>query len=201
VKDFYRHFRNHTRDEKFIHKRHVFVDRKAPVLYVAHIDTVHDLLKPKDIRIQKDSLHATGLDDRLGCYLAFRLNLLGLRGDVLITDHEEINLSTAKYFKTEKEYNWVVEFDRKGDDVVTYGIDSKEFLKNLKKIGFSIGKGTKSDLSELYMHNKPCMFNIGVGYHDPHSFRSYVDFSQMASNVKKFAAFYTRHKDTPFVVE
>ena len=173
---------------------------KAPVLYVAHIDTVLELSTPKQIRITKNKVYATGLDDRLGCYLAFRLNQLGLKGDILLCDFEEINETTAKYFQTDKNYNWVVEFDRHGTDAVTYGDDSLEFLRALKKAKFKLGRGVGSDISELTLNNDPCMFNLGIGYERAHSFHSYVDIKNLVRNVKKFTKFYNKHSTTSFIV-
>lgn len=194
----YEHFTNHIKERDNIQKRHVFVDMNAPVLYVAHIDTVRELSTPNNIRIRRKKVHSTGLDDRLGCYLAFRLNQLGLKGDVLLCDFEEIDKSTAKYFKTNKSYNWVVEFDREGIDVVTYDLDSPEFLKALRKARFKIGTGIGSDISSLQLDNNPCMFNLGVGYERPHSFFSYLDKKNLVCNINKFAKFYKKYEATSF---
>ena len=46
--------------------RYVYVDNNAPVLLVAHIDTVQ---KPE---LRKNST-GSGFDDRLGCFLAYNL--------------------------------------------------------------------------------------------------------------------------------
>jgi len=177
------------------------VDMKAPVLFVAHLDTVQKLMDPRSIRIDDNRIHATGLDDRLGCYLAFRLNLLGIRGDVLLCDHEETNETTAKYFETDKHYNWVAEFDREGTQAVTYGDDSILFLKTLKKCGFKLNRGVGSDISELTLPNDPCMINIGVGYEKPHSLDSYLDISNLVSNVRKFSKFYRKYSSTSYIIE
>jgi len=196
---FFEQFKNHTREANSFTQRHVFVDMDAPILYVAHIDTVLDLFAPKEIQIEDTAIRATGMDDRLGCYLAFRLNLLGLKGDVLICDHEEIGYSTAKYFKTNKKYNWVCELDRPTVTVATYGLDSPAFLNALDKSEFCITKGTFSDISSLELPNNPCMFNLGIGYYQPHSFYSHLDKALMYRNVMKYAQFYEKNKLTSFV--
>lgn len=198
---FFNQFSNYVINKKYPHKRHVFVDRDASILYVAHIDTVQDLSLPESIGIHEDRIYATGLDDRLGCYLAFRLNLLGLKGDVLICDYEEINMSTAQYFKTEKQYNWVCELDRTSNDLVFYDMNSNELENILIEENFDIGIGSFSDISMLNLPNDPCMFNLGIGYHKPHSLFSYLDIREMVDNVNRFANFYNKYKDTLFNVD
>lgn len=200
TEEIFRHFNKHIVNEKFFDKRYVFVDMKAPILYVAHIDTVQKLLPANEIRINESNVFATGLDDRLGCYLAFRLNLLGLKGDILICDHEEINMTTAKHFTTDKAYHWVCEFDREGEDAVTYRKSSSLFENSLKSVGISMGVGTYSDISELVLSNRPCMFNLGIGYHRAHSSQSYLDIKEMVRNVGRFSKFYEKFKATSFRV-
>jgi len=195
----YEHFNNHTKERGIAHKQHIFVDMNSPILYVVHLDTVQDLMKHKDIIISDNRVYATGLDDRLGCYIAFRLNLLGLKGDVLICDHEEIKLSTARYFNTTKKYNWVCEFDRGGNQVVTYNNVNNELLLNtLEDHGFEIGLGRYTDIADLSLHNKPSMFNMGIGYKKPHNLDSYVDLLEFVTNINKFQMFYEQYKDTSF---
>lgn len=195
----YKHFINHIRKENYIHKQHIFVDMDSPILYVVHIDTVQDLLKPRDIFINNSKVYATGLDDRLGCYIAFRLNLLGLKGDVLMCDHEEIGLSTAKYFETDKQYNWVCEFDRAGTQVVTYDLSASDvLLDTLEDHGFEIGEGTYTDIKDLCLPNEPCMFNLGIGYKNAHNFDSSVDLLEFVTNINKFEAFYKQYKNIYF---
>lgn len=200
VDTLYKQFNKYTRESEHTYKRHIFVDMGSPILYVVHMDTVLELYDPKDIFITKSQIHATGLDDRLGCYIAFRLNLLGIKGDILICDNEEMLLSTSIYFKTKKHYNWVIEFDKGDSPVATYGNHSKVFLDALKEY-FIIGKGTYTDISDLYLPNNPCMFNLGIGYYNPHKLNSYLDIYEFVSNVNTFKDFYNKYKNTYFPID
>jgi len=121
----------------------IFIDRGGKVLFVAHLDTVQT---PK-IRGSKSGLiSGQGFDDRLGCMLAYDLSE-ELEADLLLTDHEEVGLTTAVYHQV-KDYNWIVEFDREGTDVVTYGLDSPEFRRQLNNF-WRIGYGSFSDICDL----------------------------------------------------
>ena len=118
-----------------------------------------------------------------------------LKADLLLTDHEESIASTAE-FHTCKDYNWIVEFDREGNDVVTYDCDSVEFLAELEKY-FIVGWGTFSDIAIL--STDACCFNLGLGHKKSHSKDSYVQLHTYKQQVQRFRQFYARYKDTKFV--
>jgi len=179
-------------------RHYIHIDNGSSVLYVAHLDTVQELNEIYQIRIGAKSIQASGLDDRLGVYLAFMLNELGMKGDILLTDHEEIGCSTAKYFKTNKKYNWVCELDRGGEDFVTYGEENKRFINLLLETGAERGLGSYSDISVLELDNHPCMFNLGIGYYRPHSLNSFARIPQLLNNVNRFKEFYERYHKVKF---
>ena len=179
-------------------RRYIYIDTNSPVLFVAHLDTVQDLLTKEKILVKDNRIYTTGLDDRLGAYLIFKLFNLGIKGDILLTDHEEIGRSTAKYFSTSKSYNWVCEFDKTGKGFVTYGNDSNEFNELLIESGFQQGEGIQSDINEITLDNTPCMFNIGIGIVNPHSEESYVVLEDLEENIKKFIEFYKEYSETYF---
>jgi hypothetical protein len=122
----------------------VHQDNGKKLLVVAHLDTVtpyyapptkglklrrpkwakkaktHDqaitvATKEKDKRAK--ALTGPVVDDRLGCALALGV---GEWADVLWTDGEEKGRSTASYFDAPRRYNFIIGFDRRGTDVVTY---------------------------------------------------------------------------------
>ena len=173
--------------------RRIFIDNGGDVLFVAHVDTV---LPPKMKKRTKKRLHASGLDDRLGCLLAYELGIK-LGADILLTDDEEKCQSTAQHHLA-KNYNWVVEFDRGGDDVVTYGIDSYEFQHALIKY-WNIGFGSYSDIVDLPILS--CCFNLGIGYHHAHSEDSYINLKQLNMQLKKFVQFYEKYSGTKFIAD
>jgi hypothetical protein len=207
--------------------RYIYIKHEnAKVLAVAHIDTVVDPRKSFNFNI----FHRNGvrivktptLDDRLGVYTILKL-LPSIYGnewaDILITEGEETGRSTAKQFKTDKEYNWIVEFDRNGsamleetdrgnkkgrylvgNDAVLYdfGTDAKEFRAALVDAGFkNLGTGSFTDISAM-QDLKVKGFNVGVGYHDNHSTKAYFFPVEYARSINLFMNFYNKYKDTKF---
>jgi hypothetical protein len=183
-------FESDTLDYEDKNRRRIFVDNGSLVLFVAHLDTVH---KPQYVRKKGANFHASGLDDRLGCWIAYTLSKQ-LNADLLLCDNEEIGQSTAKWHIC-KEYNWIAEFDRAGDDVVTYDLDSKLFRNALEE-SFTINYGMFSDIS--FLRTFACCVNVGIGYKYAHSKYSYADLSVTQKQITKFIAFFRRYEDTAF---
>ena len=178
-------------------KQHrIFIDRGGSVLFVAHLDSVQ---KPNFIRYRKTKsgkikrIYASGLDDRLGAMLAFVLSK-ELKADLLLTDYEERMQTTAKYHNC-KDYNWIVEFDRAGYDVVTYDLSSIEFDNTLQEY-WSVNYGAYSDICEL--KTDACCFNLGIGYELAHSRNSYCDVKTVKQQIELFRRFYVTYKDVQF---
>ena len=180
-------------------KRRIFIDRGSDVLFVAHIDTVQ---KPKYIRQRKTKtgkqkrIYAQGLDDRLGCMIAYELSK-EFNIDLLICDNEEQGKSTGQYHKL-KDYNWIAEFDRAGKDVVTYDLDSAKFKSALSDY-WEIGFGSFSDVCQL--KTNVCCVNIGIGYEFAHSKDSYVCIKTLNKQIEKFKQFYAANKDIVYIQE
>jgi hypothetical protein len=171
--------------------RRIFIDRDSDILLMAHIDTVK---VPQLKKHKGNTIWASGLDDRLGCVLSSILSA-DLNTDLLITDFEEAAESTGQYHEL-KDYNWIAEFDRNGDDVVTYDLDCDEFLVALKE-HFKIGCGAFSDL--CFLNTQSCCVNVGIGYKYDHSEDSYVDLAVMNSQIAKFRKFFHQYKNQKFV--
>ena len=169
----------------------IFIDRGSDILFVAHLDTI---LTPRYVKKTKKNIWAAGLDDRLGCAVAM---VLGeeLKADVLLCDHEESGKSTAFHHDL-KEYNWIAEFDREGDDVVTYDLDSFEFLNAINKYWFQ-GIGSFSDI--VMMNTSCCCMNVGIGIKYSHSANSYVNKKQLRNQIDAFKEFYSEYKNVKFV--
>ena len=177
-------------DSKIKTKRRIFIDRQSDILFVAHADTI---LKPKLISQGKKVITATGLDDRLGCYTAYTLSKK-LKCDLLITDLEEKGISTAQHHIC-KEYNWIVEFDRAGSDIVTYDLDNTEFRQALSKY-WKCSDGLFSDISSLGTDS--CCMNLGIGYELPHSKTSYASKKIYHKQVELFKLFFAEFANTNF---
>lgn len=173
-----------------------FQDNGANILAVAHLDSVQEFKHFHEMKLShKHRIYCPVLDDRLGVYIIlYLLPKLNLKYDILLTTDEEIGRSTASNFTTEKQYNWIFEFDRKGGDVVMYDYETPEIKENLEKVGWKVGKGSYTDISELqFLECKA--FNFGTGYEDYHSLDAYVDLKVMAECVQKFFLFYNKFKD------
>ncbi len=183
-------FSDCTLDKNDRQRRRIFIDRKSNLLFVAHLDTIQ---KPVIHGKIYDRIYAAGLDDRLGCHIAYSLSEK-LNADLLLTDNEELGKSTAQ-FHICKNYNWIAEFDRNGTDVVTYEMDNRKFLKELKK-HFTIGIGSFSDITSL--NTESCCVNIGIGYYDAHSQYSFFEPKIFQSQIVKFLKFHNENKNRKF---
>jgi hypothetical protein len=182
-------------------RNYIYIDRGSPVLGVAHLDSVQDdkHFSVLELGGKHPWVFSPQLDDRLGVYVLLHLlPSLGIHTDVLLTDDEETGNSTAKFFKTDKHYNWMFQFDRKGDDVVHYMYDYEFLKKRLRKAGFNkISHGAASDICKL--EHLGCMgFNVGTGYQDEHTMWAKADMEVLKSQVEKFVIFFQKYETLHF---
>jgi hypothetical protein len=170
----------------------IYKDNGANVLAVAHLDNVM-FTEPKLTHFKRDAIiNCPQLDDRLGTWVILDvLPSIGLHYDVLLTDSEEIGRSTASYFKSPKQYNWIFEFDRRGTDVVMYQYETRKACTRLRKAGFEVGYGSFSDISCLEGLGVQG-FNFGVGYHCEHSKACFARLSDTVKQVDKFGKFFDK---------
>lgn len=171
----------------------------STLLAVAHLDSVQAGRDVVDSRETDGTIRCPVLDDRLGVYtILFLLPKLGIKPDLLLCDMEESGKSTAKVFALpgKTTYNWMVEFDRKGEDVVTYGFTDKTWVDTLKTM-FDVGRGSFSDIAALTQVGS-CGVNIGVGYENYHAANAFFDFDVYCRQVARFVDFWELHKDTRF---
>lgn len=177
-----------------------FKDNGADILAVAHLDSIQKPSHFKYVKVDNDEtfIFSPVLDDRLGVYvITDYLIKEGLKYDILLTTDEEKGQTTAQFFETTKQYKWGFSFDRTGDDVVLYKYDTPIFSNAITDVGFTIGYGSYSDISELDFLG--CSFlNIGVGYYDYHSKKAFARTSDLLSQMDKFIKFYNLNKDTIF---
>jgi len=150
-----------------------FKDNGSSILAVAHLDTVNKpgLNYSAKAKLDAELYFNPYLDDRLGVYTILHLlPSLGINMDFLFTLGEETGNSTARIFKPNKKYNWIVEFDRRGEDVVDYSFCDLDLEARLKEAGFCMGFGSFSDI--CLMEGGGCKaFNVGIGYFNEHSTR------------------------------
>lgn len=205
---------------------YTFIDNDASILAVGHIDYMQpgkwannytwDFKLKKLVKVNTPksngriaakfwknksgevNVESIALDDRLGCYIITEgFACAGIKADVLLTEDEESGCSTGEYFETDKEYNWIVEFDRRGYDVVLYQYGDAAMRELVKSYGFEVGFGTFSDISEME-HLKIKAFNFGTGYYHAHTKSCTANLSDVAIQIGRFRDFYNDNKDTKF---
>jgi hypothetical protein len=176
-----------------------FRDNGASVLAVAHLDTVvyHDQRTTRFYETNDGLVvHSGALDDRLGAYTI--LDLLpkcGIEYDILLTVGEESGQSTAMYFDADKDYDWIIEFDRGGTDVVMYQYDDEATRAAVRRTGARVGDGIFSDIS--YMEHVGVKgFNWGVGYQDYHSTRGHAYIDDYLSMIARYLKFHQQNAGT-----
>ena len=172
---------------------YAFKDNGSQVLAVCHLDSVHPC---QWFAYDRGVVFTSVLDDRLGAYavLDYLSQIKDIQYDILLTTGEEKASSTGKHFKTSKQYNWLVEFDRRGSDVVVYDYGSHDFESLLAKY-FIVGNGSFSDIAGMEFL-KCKAFNVGIGYHDEHSVNSYCRLDEFRTQMARFIRFYHDLKDT-----
>jgi hypothetical protein len=167
----------------------------AKVLLVAHVDTVLQTTKPV---ITTKTVVARGLDDRLGVFMC--MSLLEERDDVdvLITDDEEVGMSSAEHVPTKdlEKYNCIIELDRGGSDFVHYGLADDDLIGAYSKYS-KVGYGLASDICYLDRPSCGCI-NVGIGYYLPHAKGSYAVIDEYIAAYSNVSDFISKYKDTHF---
>jgi hypothetical protein len=181
---------------------YVFKDNGSSILAVAHLDTVgaHEQRTCHYTETANGPIvFSRALDDRLGAYvLAELLPSMGLTFDLLLTVGEEQGQSTAEFFEPsrhhDRQYNWVIEFDRGGTDVVLYQYHDFATERMVERTGARVSHGAFSDISYMEHLGIKC-FNWGVGYRDYHGPRAHVWLDDMFTMVDYFVDFHAEHSE------
>jgi len=183
--------------------QYAFKDNRSSILAVAHCDWVAHLKhRFGTLKFQDETRHYSGqLDDRQGVYTVLDLlPKMNINVDVLITDNEETGGTTAANFASTKQYKWIVEFDRMGDDVVTYRYKGAAWEKALES-EFKIGNGSFSDICRLTQLGCSAV-NVGIGYTRQHSDECHMILSEYLEQMARFRNFWREFHDIrfPYVV-
>lgn len=170
-------------------------DNGSNVLAVAHLDTVasEDDRQCRFVVTEGAGtvVFSRALDDRLGAYIILELlPKLGFKYDILLTVGEESGQSTAEFFLPPegKQYDYMIEFDRGGTDVVMYQYDDAEVRDLVRACGARVGDGSFSDISYLG-HLGIKGFNWGVGYQDYHGPRAHAFLDDTFMMVTRYLTF------------
>ena len=170
-----------------------FRDNGSRVLAVAHLDTVAPAGQRAAHFVGSEAgpvVFSRALDDRLGAYIILDLlPALGITCDWLLTTGEETGQSTAAFFEPPKDYDWIIQFDRGGTDVVMYQYDDEDTRQAVKEAGARVGEGIFSDICYLE-HLEVKGFNWGTGYRDYHSIRSHAFLNDTFAMVGRFLRFH-----------
>lgn len=181
------------RDNRFYYH----ADNGSDILAVAHLDHVQADPTCQVVDTSAGLLALSGaLDDRLGAYVILELlPKLGITCDWLLTTDEEVCASTAEDFVTTNDYNWIIEFDRGGTDVVMYDYETPALVELVEASGARVGHGSFSDICMLE-HLGCAAFNWGVGYQDYHSAKSHAWLEDTFRMVARFMKFYEANANT-----
>lgn len=184
-----------------------FIDNGGDVLAIFHSDVSPAIASQQDwFHVQREgsrrrhwnTVNSPALDDRLGAYIILDvLPKLGVKCDVLITEDEEIGRSTASMFDTEKKYNWMFQFDRRGTDVVMYDYETDELSDAISMMGGVVGIGSFSDICYLE-HLGISGLNFGTGYHKEHTLRCHADLRDTTIMIELFMDFYNTYSEVRF---
>ena len=163
----------------------------APILFVAHLDTVHksapNVISFKDgVVSSKDGI---GGDDRCGVYII--QNLLDKKPSVLFCESEEVGgIGANKFASTEYikklDVKYIVEFDRRGNkDAVFYNCDSPEFEKFIHETtGYVKNYGTFSDISVIAPRSGIAAVNLSSGYYNEHMTSETISIQDVLNSVE-----------------
>ena len=153
----------------------------APVLLVAHLDTVHRT-QPETICYSADgtimmSPQGIGGDDRAGVYMILRL-IQRVHCHVLFCEDEETGGHGAQAFiksGIKPDVNYIVELDRMGsNDAVFYQCRNRQFEQYINGFGFQTAFGSFSDISILAPQLNLAAVNLSTGYYHAHQPGEYV---------------------------
>lgn len=179
----------------------ILIEGDAPILLVAHLDTVHEepvktICKSDDGNILM-SPQGIGGDDRCGVFVlvnAFDISVN--KPFLLFTCHEEIGGVGAEKFcrahqlgklpKALDELKLIVEVDRKGNrDAVYYDCYNPELEKYITSKGFNTATGSFSDISLIAPELDVAAVNLSAGYYNAHTLHEYINRKHLNNTLSK----------------
>jgi len=180
---------------------YLMVKGDAPVMLVAHLDTVHkypvrDICKSKDGDILM-SPQGIGGDDRCGVYaLASCYERSKVKPWLLFTCDEETGGKGAQLFandytakrlpKVLKDIKVIIEIDRRGsDDAVYYDCDNPDLEKYITSKGFKTDYGSFSDICTIAPAMGVAAVNLSSGYYNAHTEHEYIVKSELMATIGK----------------
>ena len=190
------------KDKSLISKGNfILVHGKAPVMLVAHLDTVHEQLV-KDICLSADgniimSPQGIGGDDRCGVFALVKIyQSAQVKPWLLFTCDEEIGGLGAKKFclahqqlqllNELDDLKFLIELDRKGkNDAVYYRCDNPDFETYISGKGFKTAQGSFSDISLIAPELGIAAVNLSCGYTNAHTLHEYINRSKLERTIER----------------
>ena len=179
----------------------ILVRGQAPVMLVAHLDTVHE--EPvRDICSSPDgnilmSPQGIGGDDRCGVFALVKVyRAAQVKPWLLFTCDEEIGGVGAKAFclahkqrqlpKETDAFKFIIEIDRRGaNDAVFYHCASPDFETYITGKGFKTAQGSFSDISLIAPELGVAAVNLSSGYHHAHTLHEYINRAELNCTIAK----------------
>lgn len=180
---------------------YILVPGKAPVMLVAHLDTVHR--EPVKTICRSDngnilmSPQGIGGDDRCGVYaLVTAHERAAVKPWLLFTCDEEVGGVGASAFCAEYDkgkmpkglssLKAIIEIDREGrDDAVYYDCANTDFESYITKKGFKTQFGSFSDISVVAPKLGVAAVNLSSGYYNAHTQHEYINQKHLNTTIRK----------------
>ena len=180
--------------------KYILVQGEAPILLVAHLDTVHQT-PVKTICYSKNgnilmSPEGIGGDDRCGVYALTEIYRRSkVKPWLLFTCDEEIGGDGAEQFADDFEKNLfknilpniklIIEIDRKGNkDAVYYSCDCPELETYIATKGYKTEFGSFSDISIIAPVMEVAAVNLSSGYYNPHQSHEYINLKELERTIQ-----------------
>ena len=177
----------------------ILVHGQAPVMLVAHLDTVHE--QPvKDICVSADrnilmSPQGIGGDDRCGVFALVKVYRLSkIKPWLLFCCDEEVGGLGAKQFclahqqhqlpKELDDIKFIIELDRKRD-AVYYRCDNPAFEAYISSKGFKTAQGSFSDISLIAPEFGIAAVNLSCGYYAAHTRHEHINRAELNDTICK----------------
>ena len=178
--------------------RFILVKGDAPIMLVAHLDTVHkesvrDICTSFDGNILM-SPQGIGGDDRCGVYALVKIyDLSQVKPYLLFTCDEEKGGIGAKAFLQYleqlpelKDLKLLVEIDRRGShDAVYYDCANDAFEEYITSKGFVTDYGSFSDISVIAPELGIAAVNLSSGYYNAHQLHEYINRAELETTIAK----------------
>lgn len=190
----------------FQSKSYILVKGEAPVMLVAHLDTVHK--SPVQTICKSDSGNiwmapqGIGGDDRCGVYGITKIHRQAqVKPWLLFTCDEEIGGVGASGFSKSilgrnnkimehlSQLKYIVELDRKGsNDAVYYDCANQDFEDYITSKGFKTAYGSFSDISVVAPDLGIAAVNLSSGYYNAHTQHEYINVKQLEGVIARVTA-------------